>query len=307
MPAASGAAVMVLTERRGNMRAFQDAIGNSSKGTSGATALALAVLLAVPAAAESSKFTSTYTDIAQCPVVEAGDDQFTLQCSGPGGATAVLQYVEGRVGLFFKPELAREVGADDLFEIKPGASKVFPGKLEWRTATGGERPCVAIVRVPVAEGNPLLVFDLSSGTVIGQTADNETARSVADRVCNTQLSLPSATAEKEGSQNADDIQQGVIDGQQAYGTTFTESGIAGVQELVEHCYAAARKPSEVARCAQIDALGNINDRIFADRYGMPRYAYFRGHNPQYRLSEAARRLKLPANVVAELSKIFESN
>lgn len=268
---------------------------------------AFAVLLAAPVMSKSPKFSSTYSDIAQCPVIERGDDEFILKCSGPGGATAVLQYVEGRVGLFFKPELSREVGADDLFEIKPGANKVFPGKLEWRAVAGDKRPCAAIIRVPVAQGNPLLIFDLSSATVIGQAADNKIARSVADRVCNTQLSSPSSTAETEGTQNADDIKQGVIDGQRDYGTSFTESGIAGVQELVEHCYASASKAGEIARCAQIDALGNLNDRIFADRYGMPRYAYFRGHNPQYRMGEAAHRLKLSTQVVAELNEIFESN
>lgn len=287
------------------MRAFRYITRNSSKRTGHAAAFALTVLVAVPVTAKSPNLTSTYTDIAQCPVVEERDDEFILKCSGPGGATAILQYVEGRVGLFFKPELGREVGADDLFEIKPDASKVFPGKLEWRAVEGEKRPCAAIIRVPVAEGNPLLVFDLSSGTAIGQVADNVNARRVADRVCRTQLSSPSTAAETEGSLRADDIKQGMIDGQRDYGTTFTESGIAGVQELVEQCYASAAQAGEIARCAQIDALGNINDQIFADRYGMPRQAYFRGSNPQNRMDEAIRRLKLKANVAAELNKIFE--
>lgn len=289
------------------MRVRRDTTGNFSKMTSGAMMFALAVLMALPATAKTPKFTSTYTDIAQCPVVERGDDQFIRKCSGPGGQAAMLQYVEGRVGLFFNPDLGGEVGTDDLFEIKPGANKVFSGKLEWRAVAGEKRPCAAIIRVPVAQGSPLLVYDLSSGTVTGQVADNKIARSVADRVCNAKVSSSSPTTETGGPQEAGDIKQGMIDGQRDYGTTFTESGIAGVQELVEQCYASATKAGEIARCAQIDALGNINDKIFAERYGMPRQAYFRGSNPQNRMSEATRRLKFPARIAIELNKIFESN
>ena len=289
------------------MRAFRYITRNSSKRTGHAAAFALTVLVAVPVTAKSPNLTSTFTDIAQCPVVEERDDEFILKCSGPGGATAILQYVEGRVGLFFKPELGREAGADDLFEIKPGVNKVFPGKLEWRAVAGEKRPCAAIIRVPVSKGDPLLVFDLSSGTVVGQVADNKTAQSVADEICKSQLSQSSAQMETVNEQKADSIAEGISQGAQDFDATYKQHGISGVQELVAECYMLASGAGPVARCAQLDLLANINDKIFAERYGMPRYAYFRGSNPQHRLSEAIRRLKLTETEIAELNKIFEIN
>lgn len=296
---------MVLIERYGTMRIFWDKTGNSLRMTSGATTFALAVLMAIPATANAPKFTSTYTDIARCPVVERGDDEFTLKCSGPDGETAILQYVEGRVGLFFKPELNGEAGADDLFEIKPSAKKVFSGKLEWRAAAGENRPCAAIIRVPVANGDPLLVFDLSSGTVVGQVADNKTAQRVADEICESQVSHASAKTEPVNEQNADGVAQGISQGEQDFDATYKRNGIAGVQELVAQCYMSASEAGQIARCAQMDLLASINDKIFAERYGMPRYAYFRGNNPKSRMGEAIRRLKFTATEVAELNKIFE--
>ena len=288
------------------MRIFRNITGNSSKKTGcGATTFVLAVLMTFPASANARKFTSTYTEIARCPVIESGDDEFVLKCAGPGGESAILQYVEGRVGLFFKPELGGEAGADDLFEIKPSAKKVFPGKLEWRAVAGENRPCAAIIRVPVSKGDPLLVFDLSSGTVVGQVADNKTAQSVADEICKSQLSHSSAQMETVNEQKADAIAEGISQGAQDFDATYKQSGISGVQELVAECYMSASGAGPVARCAQLDLLANINDKIFAERYGMPRYAYFRGSNPQHRLGEAIRRLKLSATEVDELNKIFE--
>ena len=282
--------------------------GNSlNKMGCGATTFVLAVLMAIPAAANAPKFTSTYTDVAKCPVVERGDDEFILKCAGPGGTSAILQYIEGRVGLFFKPELGGEAGADDLFEIKASAKKVFPGKLEWRAVAAENRPCAAIIRVPVSKGDPLLVFDLSSGTVVGQVADNKTAQSVADEICNPQLSHSSAQSETVNEQKADSIAEGISQGAQDFDATYKQSGISGVQELVAECYMSASGAGPVARCAQLDLLANINDKIFAERYGMPRYAYFRGSNPQRRLGEVIRRLKLTETEAAELNKIFEIN
>lgn len=273
-----------------------------------AAVLSVHALSDIPAAMAEPGLTSTYSDISKCRTVDEGEDEFVFECKGPGGASALLQYVEGRVGLLFKPAMnGRRIEADDLFELKPNAGKPFPGKLEWRIAPGSIAPCAAIIRVPTKEGEPLLVFNLSIGVLESQAANNKAAHVIADGIC--------ADGKRSGQKDRSPrtqtsvlaIADAISKASEEFETAFRETGISGVSELVQNCYVEASSASDVARCAQLDFLGNVNNKIFADRHGMPRYPYFRGHNPQNRMAAAILRLNVPDEQARALQKIFEES
>ena len=281
------------------------AFGNSG-GLNTVAGLAVAVMTsiaALPSAAwAAGQPTSSYSDIGKCATLEEGDDAFVLRCKGPGGATAILQYVESRVGLFFGPAVnnGHEVAADELYEIKP-SGKVFPGKLEWRSLAGAKSPCAAIIRVPVARGPQLMVFDLSSGAREGQTADNQTARNIADDICQRTSAQPASTA--PASAAGADLEPSISQGLADFDQTYRQNGVSGVAELVDDCYLKASSAEAVARCATIDVRGNETDTLFSSQYGTPRYAYFQKPNPKLRLDAAIKRLKFSTADKAALKAI----
>lgn len=280
----------------------------------------LAVLVSASALSQNAGaagFRSEYTSIDKCKTVENGADQFTLECRGPGGVTGVLQYFDGRAGVVFLPQAdGFQPDYEGLIEISPKAKKVYSGKMEWRLAAGNAapnaKPCAAIIRIPSTEGSRLFVYDLEAGTQIGGAKDNVLAQALADKACAASLTRPSATpvATSAGDTAAvastagETASKGREKGSEDFPKIFIETGIAGVQDAVQDCYAAATNAFDVGRCAQMDFIASAEDSAFSIRTGMPKQPYFRGENPQRRLDAAIRRLKIGKEDVAELKGIF---
>lgn len=268
--------------------------------------LSTAILTVLPAEqsfAGTAGLNSTYTDVDGCGTLEEGDDQFTLKCKGPGGASAILQYVEGRVGLLFLPSMqGHQLSEADLIPISPSAGKVFPGKLEWRSKAGSRKPCAAVIRVPAASGKALQVFDLIAGKHAGSASGNDGARRIADAICQGDQAAAaapvSAGAAEPAPASADDAQihQAVMEAQGLFQSAYLETGISGVSEAVDSCYQAAGNATDVARCAQLDLLGKRNDEAFAAQFNMPTYKYFRAKNVDRRFKAAVKRLGLERSV-----------
>lgn len=275
-----------------------------------ATAFSAAVLSlfpATPGLARDGKLVSTYSDIDRCGTLDEAEDQFTLKCKGPGGASAILQYVEGRVGLLFLPSMqGQQLGESDLIPLRPSAGKVFPGKLEWRSLAGNRAPCAAVIRVPSASGKSLLVYDLVAGKLAGQASGNDGARRIADGICTggraaaepvaaSQPQEVAAAAPEDGR-----IRQAMIEAEGLFQQTYLETGISGVSEAVDSCYQAARDAADVARCARLDLIGKNNDEAFAGQFNMPKYKYFRNKNLERRFNAAVKRLKIEKAVAARI-------
>ena len=276
---------------------------------SGVSAVLFPLLASGPGVASAAELKSTYNDIDRCATLEEDQDQFTLKCAGPGGASAVLQYVEGRVGLLFLPSMqGRTLTETDLLTIKPSASKVFPGKLEWRSATGAGAPCAAVIRVPVAKGGSLLVYDLKAGRLAGQSATNNGARRMADGLCaggSAEAAPEVQPAVQQAAITADDakLQEAMALAINDFSNTYLQTGISGVSEAVDACYGKAASVYDVARCASVDKQGRENDEAFARRFNMPKYKYFRPKNQLRRFNAAVKRLSIPRDVAAKISPV----
>lgn len=133
---------------------------------------------------EAAQLISSYTDVEKCPIPFERDDEFIFECTGPGGVKAVLYYVEGKVEIYYD-EGGRTIGTHaGIIELSTRAPRAFGQKHEWRMKKGGRKPCAAIIRVYAAEGERLVVADLSgTGGRLGLVKTNNQARALADKAC----------------------------------------------------------------------------------------------------------------------------
>lgn len=233
------------------------------------TALVLAASLGSFAQAAAPH--STYSETRKCPVVAERPDEFIRECSGPGGVTAILHYVEGKLGIFYMPVMKdKDVPLEHMIELSTSASYPYGAKLEWRV--NGKTACAAVLRTYLPAGERLVVHDLSNGERLGLVRTNKEAQTLADRACSQRPALTPVVANAASTQTppampapegAQSLQEALSKGTERFDKTYIQTGISGVQDDVTECYAALKPQGPLdalAECAALDLRAQMVDR-----------------------------------------------
>jgi hypothetical protein len=152
---------------------------------------------AAPLATEPppSGFTSSYSSLKDCKVVELREDEdwSVSRCTGPGGYALMVDYGDARDDL----RLVRPGGQPvelGLLQLNGGGFNSLGDAVEWRGtgAEAGFKPTALIVRNNAVESPErpeqptafLVVIDLAQSCAVAQVrpmaAQNEQARKIAD-------------------------------------------------------------------------------------------------------------------------------
>jgi hypothetical protein len=274
--------------------------------------------LCIASTSHATEFLSTYSETLACPVTEEGEDAFIRECTGPGNVRAVLQYVEGLVGVFYLPMGGKTpLEREDMFEISPKARQPYGGKLEWRQRFGDATPCAAVIRVFTNKGEVLVVNELATGNRIGVVKANQQARVLADRTCGEAKAMPTI-AEAESTQVVKPVMLPAEDGsvseaarlgRERFMQIYTETGIVGAIEAIEHCYSDFQKqPSatKLAECGAIDLTGAEADGSVLSGRPDLQQAFLAKDKPAARLTAGMKTLGLDDEARQTFTQEFET-
>ena len=282
------------------------------------SALGLVAGICIASTSHAAEFRSTYSETLACPVTEEGEDAFIRECTGPGNVRAVLQYVEGLVGVFYLPMGGKTpLERDDMFEISPKARQPYGAKLEWRQRVGDATPCAAVIRVFTNKGEVLVVNELATGNRIGVVKANQQARVLADRTCGEAKAVPTI-AEAESTPVVKPVtlpaENGNVSdaarlGRERFMQIYIETGIVGAIEAIEQCYSDfGKQPSatKLAECGAIDLTGAEADGSVLSGRPDLQQAFLAKDKPAARLIAGMKTLGLDDRARQTFTQEFET-